>query len=96
MSTSTFTPDTVLVRTSQLPEAELGPEDTVLLDAEQGVYYGLEGPARVIWDLLKSETSVNGIVDVLVTRYEIDRATCSNETTSFIKDLIENGLVRVR
>ena len=43
MSRQIIRPDSILVRTSQLPAAELGPDDTVLLDAERGVYYGLEG-----------------------------------------------------
>jgi hypothetical protein len=55
MSSSQISDSTVLIRTSQLPAAELGPQDTVLLDAEKGVYYGLEGPARVIWDMLENE-----------------------------------------
>jgi hypothetical protein len=44
----------------------------VLLDAEKGVYYGLEGPARVIWDMLENECTVDGICNSLLERYDID------------------------
>lgn len=96
MSTSQISDSTVLIRTSQLPAAELGPQDTVLLDAEKGVYYGLEGPARVIWDMLENECTVDSICNSLLERYDIDAATCTRDTRAFLEELLSNGLVSVR
>ena len=96
MTQNELTADMVLVRTSELPAAELGPEDTVLLDAEHGVYYGLEGPARVIWDLLQTECTLDDICSALVQRYDVDEATCMKDTRAFILELVENGLVTTR
>lgn len=88
--------DTILCRTSQLPQAELGPDDTVLLDADHGVYYGLEGPARTIWDLLESDCSLADLCTKLVERYDVDPQTCRHDTIEFVRQLAENGLVSTR
>ncbi|MGB7206288.1 MAG: PqqD family protein [Anderseniella sp.] len=96
MKNHQLTSDTAIIRTNQLPSAELGPDDTVLLDAERGVYFGLEGPARAIWDLLEHETTLATIVNALTSQYNIDAEQCETDTQSFIEQLLENGLVTLR
>lgn len=96
MTTQQISDSTVLIRTSQLPEAELGPQDTVLLDAEKGVYYGLEGPARVIWDMLETECTLADICSSLLSRYKVDEETCRRDTVTFLHELQSNGLVTIR
>jgi hypothetical protein len=96
MSSNQISDTAVLIRTSQLPAAELGPQDTVLLDAEKGVYYGLEGPARVIWDMLENECTLDRYLHSLLDRYDIDEATCTRDTRVFLEDLLGNGLVSIR
>ena len=96
MSQHDIKSDSILIRTSQLPAAELGPEDTVLLDAERGVYYGLEGPARRIWEELSEETTLDKICTSLVEEYDVEREQCESDTRGFLAELIENGLVKVR
>ncbi len=96
MSRQDLKSDDIIIRTSQLPAAELGPDDTVLLDAERGVYYGLEGPARQIWDKLDQETTLQAICQALTEEYDVEPGQCESDTREFILELIENGLVKVR
>ncbi len=96
MSQHNIKSDSILIRTSQLPAAELGPDDTVLLDAERGVYYGLEGPARQIWEKLGEETTLDEICSSLIKEYDVEREQCESDTRAFLDELIENGLVKVR
>jgi len=95
MSQQNLKSDSIIIRTSQLPAAELGPDDTVLLDAERGVYYGLEGPARQIWDKLNEETTLHEICHALTEEYDVEPEQCESDTREFIVELIENGLVKV-
>jgi hypothetical protein len=95
MSTA-FTSDSVLVRNNALPSADLGPDDKVLLDADHGVYFGLEGPAKRIWDLLEQKTTLDAICTALQHEYDVDPQTCERDARTFIGDLIENGLVTIR
>ncbi len=96
MSIPELQPDTKLIRTAQLPSAELGPDDIVLLDADNAVYYGLKGPARDIWDLLESETSIARICEALTKKYRAEPGECERDTTDFVRQLLENGLVTAR
>lgn len=96
MSQQDIKSDSILIRTSQLPAAELGPDDTVLLDAERGVYYGLEGPARQIWEKLSEETTLDKICASLIDDYDVEREQCESDTREFLAELIENGLVKIR
>ncbi|MEM9472963.1 MAG: PqqD family protein [Pseudomonadota bacterium] len=96
MSRHDIKPDSVLIRTSQLPAAELGPDDTVLLDAERGVYYGLEGPAHQIWEKLSEEITLDDICTSLIEEYDVERGQCEADTRDFLAELIENGLVKIR
>ena len=88
--------DDNIILTNQLPAAELGPDDTVLLDPERREYYGLEGPARQIWDKLNQETTLQAICQALTEEYDVEPAQCESDTREFILELIENGLVKVR
>jgi hypothetical protein len=94
MTNAVFDSACVLSRTAQLPEAELGPEDTVLLDADNGVYYGLEGPARMIWDMLETKLTFSEICHRLVQHYDVDPETCQRDTAAFVQQMIEAGLVK--
>ncbi len=94
--TKALTSDSILVRNNALPSADLGPDDKVLLDAEQGVYFGLEGPAKRIWDLLEEKTTLSAICTALQNEYDVDPKTCEHDARTFIGDLIDNGLVTVR
>lgn len=96
MSSIEINSETLLCRAVELPQAELGPDDTVLLDADHGVYYGLEGPARTIWDLLASNLTYGEICERLLERYDVDADTCRTDTLAFVRQLIENGLVTTR
>jgi hypothetical protein len=96
MSDMNLNADTVLMRTSKLPSAELGPDDVVLLDAERGIYFGLEGPARHIWDYIEVETTFGAICEKLVGEYDVDPQQCERDTRDYILQLVENGLVTTR
>lgn len=84
---------TLLVRRGGFAEAELGPESLALLDVEKGRYYGLDGTALRIWQLLETPTSLEAIGDALVGEYEVDRATCDREVAAFVSRLSDEGLI---
>lgn len=96
MNTPVISPQTRLMRIAKLPEAQLSPQDTVLLDANQGLYYGLEGPAREIWDLLETEMTLAELCTRLTGIYDVDEATCMKDTRAFVEQMIETGLVSAR
>ena len=87
-------PDVVLYRRNPaIPQASLSSDEMALLDAAQGMYYGLNGPATRIWELLEKPRSLGDICQVLLAEFEVDPADCERDTRDFIARLQAVALV---
>lgn len=73
-------------------EAELGAE-TLMMRVETGCYFSVQGSAQFIWAAIDGKRSVGDIVDLLMERYEVDRAACEAQTIDFLKQLAAQDLV---
>ena len=71
-------------------------EETVLLDLESGVYFGLDGVGKFIWDSVSEGMSLAETVDAIVAEYEVDDAQARADAVAFASALIEKGLVQGR
>lgn len=87
-----LTPDTLLKRGSEHVETNVA-DQTMMMSVTQGKYYALEGTARRIWDHLGEPTTLEKLVDKLVTEYNITPDRCLDEVKVFIAELMDNGLV---
>ena len=90
-----LTPRSLFVRRDRVVANDLSETETVMLDVDEGTYFGVTGVGRAIWDLLAETTTVDSIVQELLARYDIDEATCRSEVDSFVSDLADQGLVDV-
>ena len=88
-------PDTVLVATKNMVDAPVG-EETVILQLQNGQYYGLDEIGVRIWSLLKTPVKVGDIVTVLLEEYEVDPEECHREVVRLVSELMAEGLVEVR
>ena len=88
-----LSPATVLVRRDAVPQARLGGNDLVLLNAERGSYYGLDGPSLRIWELLATPVSLAELCRTLTTEFAVDYEACLADTTAFCRSLCEEDLV---
>lgn len=91
-----ITPQTVLVRTSNILKADLGSNAVALMSVGTSRIFGLEGPAGRIWELLSAERTFESLVDAVVGEYDIDRATCATDVAAFVAELERNKLVELR
>lgn len=89
-----FGPDDRLTRCDDLLSTDLD-QETVLMSIEAGAYYGLEGPARVIWEKLKTPMSFSELVDCLVKEYTVSPQACASDLQGFLSDMEREGLLRV-
>ena len=60
-----FGSESKLSRVENLLSTELD-QETVLMSIDAGAYYGLEGPARCIWEILETPLTFSALVDRLV------------------------------
>ena len=79
--------------TAQWAVTGLGDGEMALLGVAQEKYYGLNDTAARIWELLKSEQTVDMICDVLVEEFDVSRDECEQATQRTIAELQAKNLV---
>lgn len=73
-------------------ESSVG-DETVLLNLDNGTYYGLDPVGTRIWTLLKEGRTPAEICTLLVAQYEVEPEVIENDTRRFLGDLREHGIV---
>jgi hypothetical protein len=94
MTPRRFGPDDKLSRSDDLLSTELD-QETVLMSIDAGAYYGLEGPARSIWEKLEKPLTFSQLVQSLVDEYRVSPETCASDLQKFLADMEKEGLLRV-
>ena len=89
-----FGPEDRLSRVQNLLSTELD-QETVLMSIDAGAYYGLEGPARSIWEILETPMTFSALVDRLVEEYQVSPETCAADLERFLSEMEREGLLRV-
>jgi Coenzyme PQQ synthesis protein D (PqqD) len=70
--------------------------EAVILNLQDGVYYGLNTVGARIWQLLEQPRSVEQIHAVLLGEYDIDLDTCVRQVAAILSELDGHGLLDVR
>lgn len=65
----------------------------VLLDAESGLYFTLNGVAARTWELLAGGEPLSAILEQLEDEYDIGRQPLENDVAALLKHLVELGLL---
>ena len=70
--------------------------EVVILNLQDGVYYGLNAVGARIWQLLEQPRSVEQIHAALLDEYDIDPDTCIRQVAAILRELVEHGLLDVK
>ena len=68
-------------------------DETVLLDLASGVYFGLDGVGKRIWESVAEGNSLGEAVSVIVSEYDVDEAQAKADVLEFAGNLVERGLL---
>ena len=68
-------------------------EETVLLNLESGIYFGLDGVGKFIWDSVSDGKSLAETVDSIVAEYKIGEDQATKDVVDFTATLVERGLL---
>lgn len=71
-------------------------DENVILDLEEGMYYGLNPVGAQIWRRIQEPTSVGKIVTEIANEYDVDYEQCFDDVVSLLQDLEENDLLVVK
>lgn len=70
-------------------------DETVLLDLNRGIYFGLNNVGSLIWEMIQQPQSVETIYSAVLEKYEVDPETCRRDVLRLLEDLQQAGLANV-
>lgn len=94
MERKAITESSVVVAAENQTSAEVDGE-SVILDLEEGIYYGLNPVGARIWTEIQEPTPVNEITAAITAEYDVDADQCHEDVISLLQDLEENGLIEI-
>lgn len=83
-----------VVAAKSLVAADLG-DEVAMLQLDSGQYYGLNPVGRRVWQLLRSPTTGQAIVDLLCAEYEVEPERCRQDVQAMLGELLKERLIEV-
>lgn len=68
-------------------------EEVVILNLENSLYFGLEGVAACIWNVIKEPTIAAEICREVTERFDVGEEQCRTEVLEFLEELASAGLI---
>lgn len=70
-------------------------EETVLLDLDSGVYYGLDEVGTRVWELLSAHGSLPEVRRTMLDEYEVNEARLTADLVDLTRELLAAGLLAI-
>lgn len=70
--------------------------ESVVLNLQSGVYFGLNPLGARIWELIQRPAKVSEVHQELLKEFEVDASQCEADLLSFLKLLQTHELIRVQ
>lgn len=70
-------------------------DEFILMSMDNGAFYVLDGSAAAVWGQIQQSKSFSDLVAALVQEFDVDQATCEQDCTALLEDLIAKKLVSV-
>src|SRR5262249_42944559 len=90
-----LTINSVVQRETEIVSAELD-QDLMMVSIATGHYYALSDVARQVWAAIERPTRISDLIADLTSNYNVDSASCEEQTLSFLGSLFDEGLLQVK
>jgi hypothetical protein len=84
------------MRNPRVAYRELNDGSAVLLHLDTGAYHGLNDVGSLVWGELQSQLTLAALIVAIRERFEVSPATLVDDVRSFVGDLVERDLVKVK
>jgi hypothetical protein len=91
---ATVARDAVAVAADRQVSSQLG-DEAVILQLDDGVYYGLDPVGTRIWALLQEPRRIADIRDRIIEEYEVDPERCERDLAGLLDDLLSRRLIEL-
>lgn len=69
--------------------------EAVILNLENGVYFGLDEVGTRVWLLLAESSSIRRTIEMMRDEYDVDPAVLEQDVLELVSQLTDKGLVRL-
>ena len=69
--------------------------ESVLLNLQSGVYFGLDVVGTRIWQLLQTNPSLTSVVQTITSEYDVTEDQCAKDLLALLGKLEEHKLIAV-
>jgi len=71
-------------------------DETVLLDLSSGIYFGLDGVGKRIWETVAEGRNLEETATAITSEFNVDEAQAQVDVIEFAKELVERGLLEAQ
>jgi hypothetical protein len=94
MTTKKTTFSGLITRKESIVSSKLNAE-VVMLDIEQGKYFGLDPVGARIWEIIENPVSAQSIIDALVAEYDVEEDVCRQDVEEFVAKMNDLKMIEV-
>ena len=87
--------DTVINKNLEIDDTDLDGEK-VMMNLDKGEYFMMNEVGSRIWDIIIEPINVKGIIEALLSEYEVDEETCTDTVIEFLGILNNADLISLR
>jgi hypothetical protein len=69
--------------------------EAILLHLDSGEYFGLDGVATRIWQLMVEKGNLDAVERAMLEEFDVDSAVVSADLTRLVDELVAKGLIEV-
>ncbi len=91
---NTVTLQSVISRNPEIIHSAMD-DEVVMMSVDQGLFFGVDKIGTHIWNLLETPAKVDGLIEKLVTHYDVDPELCKNDTLLFLNDMLVKKVILV-
>jgi hypothetical protein len=90
-----FTESSVVKAVDHQTATEVDGEN-VILDLEEGIYYGLNPVGARIWEQIQEPARVGDVVTSIADEYDVSHDQCFEDVAALLRDLEKENLITVK
>jgi hypothetical protein len=94
MPDSALEPQTQVRRIGDVLDVDMDGE-LVMMNIEQGRYFGLNQTGTRIWTLLAQPVVISDLCDQLTAEFSVPAKQCEQEVVAYLENLLTRGLLQV-
>lgn len=93
MTSQLIKEDQLLSQTEGILVSDMDGEK-VMMSIHSGKYYNLGSTGGRIWEIIAVPATIEHIVSVLSSEYEIEKSVCEQQVSAYLKLLLQEGLIQ--